>query len=113
VDPKTRKTTNWPLIILGLPPLFLEMSNVGSLGDLHFFFCTSRGILGLAADPVMKACWLTKHRKLEAVALAARKGGADVMIHLLRIGAVSATDETPYTVSWEVENLTPIEFAVC
>ena len=88
------------------------LSHVGSPGDLHSFFCTSRGILGLAADPMLKACWLTKHRQSRAVDLAARKGGADVMIYLLRMGSVSATDEAPYTVSWVVRNLTPIEIAV-
>ena len=61
---------------------------------------------------MLKACWLTKHRQPEAVDLAARKGGADVMIHLLRMGGVSATEKAPYTVSWGIDNLIPIEIAV-
>ena len=58
----------------------------------HSFFCTSQGTLGLVADPELKACWLTKNRQSRAVDLAARKGGADVMIHLLRMDGVSATE---------------------
>ena len=85
--------------------------SVESPNDLRSYFCTHRGAQGLAADPVLKACWFTKHRQSRAVDLAARKGGADVMIHLLRMGGVSATDEAPYTVSWVVRNLTPIEIA--
>jgi NADPH-dependent glutamate synthase beta subunit-like oxidoreductase len=46
----------------------------------------------MAADPVLKARWLAKHCQSRVVELAARKGGADVMIHLLRMGAVSATE---------------------
>ena len=72
--------------------LLQVLSNVKSPEDLHSFFCTSRGVLSMAADPVLKACWLAKHRQSRAVDLAARKGGADVMIHLLRMGAVSATE---------------------
>jgi hypothetical protein len=49
----------------------------------------------LVADPELKACWLTKNRQSRAVDLAARKGGADVMIHLLRMDGVSATERAP------------------
>jgi len=85
------------------------LSNVGSPNHLHSFFCTCQDSLGLAADPVLKACWLTKHRQPEAVDLAARKGGADVMIHLLRMGGVSATEQAPYASF--LFNITPIEIA--
>jgi len=85
---------------------------VGSPGDLHSIFCTSQGSLGLAADPVLKACWLMKHRQPEAVDLAARKGGADVVIHLLRMGGVSATEKALYAAFDVVSTLTPIEIAV-
>ena len=65
---------------------------------------------------MLKACWLTKHRQPEAVDLAARKGGADVMIHLLRMGAVSATERAPHvpygSFLFKVQQLTPIEIAV-
>ena len=88
------------------------LSNVGSLEDLHSFFCTSRGAQSTAADPVLKACWLAKHRQSRAVDLAARKGGADVMIHLLRMGAVSATEKAPYAVYHGVDYVTPIVVAV-
>ena len=85
---------------------------MGSPGDLHSIFCTSQGSLGLAADPVLKACWLMKHRQPEAVDLAARKGGADVVIHLLRMGGVSATEKALYAAFDVVSTLTPIEIAV-
>ena len=85
---------------------------MGSPGDLHSIFCTSQGSLGLAADPVLKACWLMKHRQPEAVDLAARKGGADVMIHLLRMGGVSATKRALYTPYGSILFLTPIDIAV-
>jgi len=88
------------------------LSNVGSLEDLHSFFCTSRGAQSTAADPVLKACWLAKHRQSRAVDLAARKGGADVMIHLLRMGAVSATEKAPYAVYHGFDYVTPIMVAV-
>jgi hypothetical protein len=88
------------------------LSNVGCPDDLHHFLCTSQGSLGLAADPVLKACWLTKHRQPEAVDLAERKGGADIMIHLLRMGGVSATEWAPCTVLFGVGHFTPIEIAV-
>ena len=88
------------------------LSHVGSPDDLHHFFCTSQGSLGLAADPVLKACWLTKHRQSRAVDLAARKGGADVVIHLLRMGGVSATEKALYAAFDVVSTLTPIEIAV-
>jgi hypothetical protein len=84
--------------------LLQVLSNVESPDDLHSFFCTSRGALSMAADPVLMARWLAKHRLPNAVWLAARKGGADVMIHLLRMGALSATDRAPI--------LTPIGIAV-
>ena len=61
---------------------------------------------------MLKAYWLTKHRQSRAVDLAARKGGADAMIHLLRTGAVSATEKALYTASGEVKLLNPIDFAV-
>ena len=85
---------------------------MGCPDDLHHFLCTSQGSLGLAADPVLKACWLTKHRQPEAVDLAERKGGADIMIHLLRMGGVSATEWAPCTVLFGVGHFTPIEIAV-
>ena len=66
----------------------------------------------MAADPVLKARWLAKHCQSRVVELAARKGGADVMIHLLRMGGVSATEKAPYTVLHGFKNLTPIEIAV-
>jgi len=92
--------------------LLQVLSNVGSPEDLHSFFCTSRGAQSTAADPVLKACWLAKHRQSRAVDLAARKGGADVMIHLLRMGAVSATEKAPYAVYHGVDYVTPIVVAV-
>ena len=65
---------------------------------------------------MLKACWLTKHRQFRAVDLAARKGGADVMIHLLRMGSVSATERAPHvpyvSFLFRVQHLTPIEIAV-
>ena len=85
---------------------------MGSPEDLHSFFCTSRGAQSTAADPVLKACWLAKHRQSRAVDLAARKGGADVMIHLLRMGAVSATEKAPYAVYHGFDYVTPIMVAV-
>jgi len=91
--------------------LLQVLSNVKSPEDLHSFFCTSRGVLSMAADPVLKACWLAKHRQSRAVDLAARKGGADVMIHLLRMGAVSATEKTLYIVSYGFLSFTPIKIA--
>jgi ankyrin repeat protein len=65
----------------------------------------------MAADPVLKACWLTKHRQSRAVDLAARKGGADVMIHLLRMGSVFATERALYYSSQGFTFSTPIEIA--
>ena len=61
---------------------------------------------------MLKACWLTKHRQFRAVDLAARKGGADVMIHLLRMGGVSATKRALYTPYGSILFLTPIDIAV-
>ena len=40
----------------------------------------------------------------------ARKGGADVMIQLLQMGGVSATEKAPYTIS--LSKHTPIEIAI-
>jgi hypothetical protein len=87
------------------------LSDVESPYALHSFFCASRGTLTLAADPVLRASWLTKHRQGRALDLAARKGGADVMICLLRIGAVSATEKVPYAHS-SFLGCTPINIAV-
>ena len=92
--------------------LLQVLSNVESPEDLHSFFCTSRGAMNMAADPVLKAYWLAKHRQSRAVDLAARKGGADVLLHLLQIGAVSATEETPYASCYVFDYVTPIVAAV-
>jgi len=84
------------------------LSSVESPKDLWSYFCTHRGAQGLAADPMLMACWLTKNRQPEAVDLAARKGGADV-IYLLRMGGVSATEQARYASF--LFNITPIEIA--
>ncbi|KAF5838550.1 ankyrin repeat-containing domain protein [Dunaliella salina] len=82
------------LSIFRLPPEVLRraLTFVEEPAALSAFCLTSKSMQAAAADPLLKASWLLKHRQGEAMFLAARERRSDVVLHMLKMGVSLVAD---------------------